>query len=124
MNYIINYTNWNSTYCTREECGPSNLSCPYMLKDGLWAFGLHWGTCSTTKLCTICSFSSTPMLTLKGVCGKNAHLDWNYYLATNQRHEVIGYHGFKTSNLTPKDGVWTFQDIDIVYTPRCMMNIG
>ena len=108
----INYTNWNSTYCTREECGPSNLSCPYMLRDGRWAFGLHWGTCSTTKLCTICSFTTTPMFTLKGVCAKNAHLDWNYYLATNQKHQVIGYHGFKTSNLTHQNGLWKFQDVE------------
>ena len=120
----INYTNWNSTYCTREECGPSNLSCPYMLKDGLWAFGLHWGTCSATKLCTICSLSSTPMFTLKGVCGKNAHLDWNYYLATNQRHEVIGYNGFKTSNLTYENGIWTFQDIETLAETRSEYPIG
>ena len=95
-----------------------------MLKDGLWAFGLHWGTCSATKLCTICSFSSTPMFTLKGVCGKNAHLDWNYYLATNQRHEVIGYNGFKTSNLTHENGIWTFQDIETLAETRSEYPIG
>ena len=106
----INYTNWNSSYCTREECGPSNLSCPYMLKDGLWAFGLHWGSCSTTKLCTICSFTEVPIFTLKGVCSKNANLDWNYYFTLNETSQIVGYDGFKTSNLSLKNGTWSIQD--------------
>ena len=95
-----------------------------MLRDGLWAFGLHWGTCSTTKLCTICSFPTTPMFTLKGVCGRNAHLDWNYYFATNEKHEITGYDGFKTSNLTHENGVWQFQDVETLAETRSDHPIG
>ena len=120
----ILYTNWNSSYCTKEECGPADLSCPYLLKDGLWAFGLHWGTCSTTKLCTLCSFKEVPVFTLKGVCSPTANLDWNYYPIINDTHQIVGYDGYKTSNLTEKNGMWRFKDDEAIADAVCDHPIG
>ena len=106
----LNYTNWDPTRCTTDDCGYDTGGCPYMLTDTKWAFGLHWGTCSSLKLCTICSFTDTPIFTLKGTCSERSQLDQNYYFLVNQSHQISSYEGYKKSNLTLRNSSWILQD--------------
>ena len=84
-----------------------------MQTNGLWAFGMSLGACSTLELCPICSFDQTPVFTLKGLCSEDSQLDWNYYFVSNATNQIIGYEGYKTSNLTLEGGIWTIQDIGV-----------
>ena len=109
----ITYSNWDATRCTSKDCGSPDLGCPYIQTDGFWAFGLSIGTCSSLELCTVCSFTETPIFTLKGTCSEDSQLDWNYYFLANDTNQIVKYEGYKTSNLTEEDGLWTIQDIGV-----------
>lgn len=106
----INYTNWDPNKCTDEVCGGQNYGCPYIQKDSLWAFGLTEGSCSTLELCSVCSYTETPVFTLKGKCREDGQLNWNYYLVVNESNQISAYDGYKTSKLQESDGVWTLKD--------------
>ena len=106
----LNYTNWDPARCTTSDCGYDSGGCPYMLTDKKWAFGLHWGTCSSLELCTICSFTETPIFTLKGICSERSQLDLNYYFLVNQSHQISSYDGYKKSNMTLSNSSWILQD--------------
>ena len=99
----IGYTNWNPSQWQKD----ADMVCPYMQTDGMWAFTR---TCTTLELCTICSFTKTPVFTLKGVCSVESQLDWNYYFITNESNQIVGYEGFVNSKLTVKNGIWSLQD--------------
>ena len=108
----ISYSNWDSNRCTSDDCGYEDLGCPYLQTNSFWAFGLSLGTCSTLELCTVCSFTETPLFTLKGVCSQDSQLDWNYYFVTNQTtDQIVGFEGYKTSDLRwQDDGYWKLLD--------------
>ena len=120
----LNYTNWDPTRCTTDDCGYDSGGCPYMLEDGRWAFGLHWGTCSSLELCTICSFVRIPVFTLKGICSQHSQLDHSYYFKTNQTHQISGYDGYKTSNMTLQNHTWNLHDAGVAATTSSDYPIG
>ena len=109
----VNYTNWDSTKCTFEDCGRPNIGCPYIQTNKKWAFALNTGMCSILELCTVCSFEETPVFTIKGTCSLDTQLDWNYYLVINETQQISAYDGFKSSQLRDKNGIWTFKDIGV-----------
>ena len=109
----LNYTNWDPTRCTTADCGYDTGSCPYMLTDTKWAFGLHWGTCSSLELCTICSFTDTPVFTMKGICSERSQLDLNYYFLVNETHQISSFDGYKKSNMTLVNSSWVLQDTGV-----------
>ena len=120
----VNYTNWDPTRCTTEDCGYDTGGCPYMLNDGRWAFGLHWGTCSSLELCTICSFVETPIFTLKGMCSDNSQLDLSYYFITNETAQISGFDGYIKSNMSLQNHTWTLQDAGVLATTSTDHPVG
>ena len=120
----LNYTNWDPTRCTTDDCGYDTGGCPYMLKDKRWAFGLHWGTCSHLELCTICSFIEMPIFTVKGICSQNSQLDLSYYFVANNSHQISEYEGYKKSNMTLQNFTWTLEDAGVLATATSDYPIG
>ena len=108
---LVNYTNWDPTRCTTNDCGDANDGCPYLQTDRYWAFGLWLEACSNIELCVICSFVEIPVFTLKGQCSRS--LDWNYYFTINGTNQITGYDGYKTSKMEEHYGKWTFHDFDV-----------
>ena len=111
----INFTKWNPDGCTKENCGLNlNLSCPYMEENGLWAFGLKSYFCIQIELCTICSFGKAPVFSVKGMCSEDTQLDWNYYIYTDDKSQIVGYNGYKSAKLRRNNSIWKLQDDGVV----------
>ena len=103
----INYTNWDPDSCTARSCGADGVtSCPYMNADGFWAFGLKIESCLSIALCPVCEFEHTPVFSLNGLCSETSPIDWNYYIRTDETFEIVGYDGYKTSDLSKVNGQW------------------
>ena len=88
---LLNYTKW-----TYQEV-KAGKDCAILLNDGLWKEGAS-NECRSSELCTVCSFTHTPVLTLKGACF-HSDIDWNYYIKIGNKNEVVSYEGYKLTNI-------------------------
>jgi hypothetical protein len=59
-------------------------------------------------LCTVCSFSELPVLTLNGLC-YSVDADWNYYIHLDEANRISYYEGYKAYNIIKINNRWTIQ---------------
>ena len=103
----IIYTNWSTTTTS------PHIDCAEMNNDGSWEEGGS-STCKwDSTLCTICTFNTTPVFTLKGLCFESK-INWNYYMTLNKGHKVNYFEGYKRTNLVPvhRNQTWEFVEPD------------
>ena len=124
---LINYTKWDPEQCTTEICAIDNkkeVSCPYMEDGGMWAFGLNHGFCHQVELCVVCSFTEAPVYSVKGMCSEDTLLNWNFYININERYQIVGYDGYKTSKITRSNEEWKMQDNGVIANTSADYPIG
>ena len=110
----VSFSNWDPDDCTARTCGADGVtSCAYMNKNGLWAFGLKSESCYTISLCPICEFTETPVFTLKGLCSETSPIDWNFYIRTNDLHQIDGYEGYKFEKFVKEKDQWVLRHPEV-----------
>ena len=101
----LNFTNWESI--PKEDHG-----CGVFLGNGIWGSRAEI-TCPTLKACPVCSFSSVPKLTMRGLCldfpVNQLLLPINYYwyLAASDKHGIF-YDGYKGDKIYPSSDFSTW----------------
>ena len=92
----LNFSNWDELYGEEQSTIHGNF-CPFMYSDGKWGFE-RLEDCKRRRLCTICSFTTTPIFTLKGQCPNSSALEWNFYLTTDSNYQLSYFQGFTQSS--------------------------
>ena len=85
----ISYTNW---YGSHNGSSNADNPCPYMYFDGSWGYGRE-KICKSMSLCVLCSFSESPLFTLKGQSESSLSNEWNYYMFVNESFQVDFFEG-------------------------------
>jgi hypothetical protein len=119
------YTNWDPNKCTDEYCGHGeNITCPFMEESGFWGFGFNNLFCIGVELCTICEFAETPVFSIKGMCSDDTLLNWNYYIRTDDTYQIIGYDGYKGSELAQINGEWILKESGVLANTSAEYPLG
>ena len=84
-----------------------NLGCTFYQTDKYWSFR-DKTSCGEMELCTICMLEETPVFSLKGpLCQRFTPFDWNFYISTNKSNQVDGFVGYKVSNISYQNNIWS-----------------
>ena len=82
----------------------------FMKVDGKWRSSGSPQVCREQRLCTVCSFASTPTLLLKGLCS-STNFDRVYY-GKIQANGTIHFEGYIRTKISKSNDTW------VVWNPK------
>ena len=81
----LGFSNWDSSPKKTHSCG-------IFYANGFWD-SRNENTCPRLRYCPVCSFSSVPKLTMRGLCEETL-VNYYWYLTTTEKFG-IAYDGYK-----------------------------